>query len=47
MIIIILNLICVIISWRLASKFKKWSLLWSLNMFASAFNGAVIFNNLI
>lgn len=47
MILFILNIICVIISWRVASKFKTWSLLWSLNMFASALNGAIIFDRLV
>lgn len=39
---ILINLGFAIYSWRIASRCETWSVVWWLNMFASAINGAAV-----
>lgn len=40
--VLLLNVVFVIFSWKVAQSCEQWGVSWWLNMFASALNGAIV-----
>lgn len=43
----LINVACIVLSWKIANECDMWSVGWWLNMFASALNAVIVYQGLM